>query len=181
MEEYCRQMGFRHRITTPEDTQANRFTEAFMKVLVKLVHMAMVDKRDPKRAVIGYLMAYRATPHMMMGKSPAELMFGMQIQTKLLRMMPKAQGKVAEEARKTHEEERRKQKTCRDAKRGAKEKKVEIGDQVMLPQRKTTVRPPWDADPWTVTEVKGSQLRVQRGEKKRLRAKNLVKIIKQRV
>ena len=58
---------------------------------------------------------------------------------------------------------------------------MEIGDQVMLPQRKTTIKPPWDADPWTVTEVKGSQLRVQRREKRRLRAKNLVKVIKQRV
>ena len=114
-------------------------------------------------------------------KSPAELMFGRQIQMKLPRMMPKAQGKVAEEARKTHEEERRKQKTYADAKRGAKEKKVEIGDQMMLPQRKTTIKPLWDADPWTFTEVKGSQLRVKQGEKQRLRAKNLVKIIKHRV
>ena len=58
---------------------------------------------------------------------------------------------------------------------------MEIGDQVMLPQRKTTIKPPWDADPWTVKDVKGSQLMVQRGEKKRLRAKNLVKLVKQRV
>ena len=38
---------------------------------------------------------------------------------------------------------------------------------------KVLVKPPWDADPWTVTEVKGSQLRVQRGEKQQLRANNL--------
>ena len=46
----------------------------------------------------------------MTGKSPAELMFGRQIPTKLPRIMPKAQGKVAEEVRKTHKEVRKKQK-----------------------------------------------------------------------
>ena len=73
MEEYCQRMGFRHRITTPEDAQANGFAEAFVKVLVKLVHTAVVEKRDPKKAVNRYLMAYRATPHRMMRKNLVEI------------------------------------------------------------------------------------------------------------
>ena len=85
MEEYCHRMGFRHRITTPEDAQANGFTEAFPKVLVKLVHMAVVEKRDPKRVVNWYLISYWNTPHRMTGKSLAQLMFGRQIQMKLPR------------------------------------------------------------------------------------------------
>ena len=112
-------MGFRHQITTPEDAQANGFAEAFVKVLVKVVHTAVVERRDPKKAVNRYLMAYRATPHRMANKSPAELMFGRQIQMKLLRLTPKDQGKMAQEERKMHEEERRKQKAHTDAKRGA--------------------------------------------------------------
>ena len=47
-----------------------------MKVLVKLLHTAVVEKTDPKRTVQRYLMAYRATTHRMTGKSLAELMFG---------------------------------------------------------------------------------------------------------
>ena len=31
---------------------------------------------------------------------------------------------------------------------------MKIGDQVIPLQRKTTIKPPWDVDPWTVTEVK---------------------------
>ena len=58
---------------------------------------------------------------------------------------------------------------------------MKVADEVMLQQKKTTSNPPWDADPWTVTEVKGSQVTVQRGDKKRHRAKNLIKLVKQRV
>ena len=43
-----------------------------MKILVKLVHTALVEKRDPRKMVSLYLMAYRATPHKVTGRSPAE-------------------------------------------------------------------------------------------------------------
>ena len=48
----------------------------------------------------------------------------------------------------------------------------------MLAQKKTTTKPPWDADPWRVKEVKGSQITVTRGNKERRHAKNLVKVVK---
>ena len=48
----------------------------------------------------------------------------------------------------------------------------------MLAQKKTTTKPPWDADLWRVKEVKGSQITVTRGNKERRHAKNLVKVVK---
>ena len=134
-----------NRITTPEDAQANAFAAAFMKMLVKLLHAAVMEKADPNRVVQRYLMAYRATPHRMTGKSPAELIFGHQIQTKLPRMLPKAQGRADEELRQTQEEERRQQKAYTDA----KVKEMKVADEVMqmLPQKKTTTKPPLDVDP----------------------------------
>ena len=69
-------------------------------------------------------MAYRATPHRMMWKSPTELMFGYQIHTKLWSLPPKAQGKIHKEARQTREEQRAKKKAYADAKRDAKEKVI---------------------------------------------------------
>ena len=95
-------------------------------------------------------MAYRATRHRMTGKSPAELMFGRRIQTKLPRLLPKAQGTTNREARQTHEEQRAKQKAYTDAKLGAKV--IQVGDDVMLAQKKTTTKPSWGADPWEVKE-----------------------------
>ena len=76
-------MGVEHHTTTPEDAQANGFAEAFVKILVKLVHKALVEKRDPRKMVSRYLMTYRATPHKVTGRSPAELLFNRKIRTKL--------------------------------------------------------------------------------------------------
>ena len=48
---FAQNMGFTHRQTTPESAQANGFAEIFVKTLVKLIHTAVANKKDPKRAV----------------------------------------------------------------------------------------------------------------------------------
>ena len=88
---FAQNMGFTHRRTTPESAQANGFAEIFVKTLVKLIHTAVADKKDPRRAVQSYLMAYRATPHTVTGRSPAELLFNRSIQTKLPRALREEQ------------------------------------------------------------------------------------------
>ena len=40
-----------------------------------------------------------------------------------------------------------------------------MGNDIMLAQKKTTTIPPWDADPWRVKKVRGSQITVTRGNK----------------
>ena len=177
---YSKRMGFKHHITTPEDAQANGFAEAFVKVLCKLVHTAVAEGRDPKKALNSYLMAYRATPHRTTGVSPAELLFGRKIQTRLPQRAKKAEGKVVDEARKNHEERRHKQKQYADKKRKAQDKDINPGDKVMIQQRKTNTKPPWDPKPYTVTETRGAQVKVKRDGVERLRAKNHVKPIKER-
>ena len=51
----------------------------------------------------------------------------------------------------------------------------------MIQQRKSTIKTPWDPRPYTVTQVKGSQVEVQRGEEVKRRALNLIKKIKFRM
>ena len=127
-QQYCQRMGVDHRITTPEDAQANGFSEAFVKIMVKLVHTAVVERRDPRKMVSSYLMAYRATPHKVTGRSPAELLFNRKIRTKMpgLRV----------------QQEKLKQKTYADEKRKAQIKVVRPGDRVMVQQKKSTVKTP---------------------------------------
>ena len=82
-QEYCQRMGMEHHITTPEDAQANGFAEAFVKIMVKLVHTAVIEKQDPRKRVNKFLLAFRATPHKVTGRSPAELPYGRKTMTKL--------------------------------------------------------------------------------------------------
>ena len=67
-----------------------------------------------------------------------------------------------------------------DKRHKVKEKKVEIGDEIMLQQQKTTTRSPFDPDTYKVKEVKGSSVVAERRGRELFRAKNLIKVVKQR-
>ena len=57
----------------------------------------------------------------------------------------------------------------RDKRKTAQEKTVKPGDKVLVAQRKTTTKPPFDPNPYTIKEVKGTQVTVERGKGKRRR------------
>ena len=50
----------------------------------------------------------------------------------------------------------------------------------MVQQKKSTIKTPWDPNPYTVTQVNGSQVQLKRGDEVKRRAVNLVKKIKWR-
>ena len=85
--------GFKIRPCTPEHTQANSIAERFMQVLVKVVHTAIAMGQDPKVEVRRMLLNYRNTPHALTGKTPAELMIGRQIKTRIPTVMKRANRK----------------------------------------------------------------------------------------
>ena len=67
-----------------------------------------------------------------------------------------------------------------DKRNKTKEKKLEVGDEIMLQQQKTTTRTPFDPDTYKVKEIKGSSVVAERRGRELLRAKNLIKVVKQR-
>ena len=176
----AKRMGFYHHITTPENPQANGFVEVFQKVLVKMVHTAVVEKQDPKRVVHRYLANYRAAPQKTTGKSPYELMFNRKMMTKLPQAPIKPNQKLDQEVRKKHDAAKAKKKEYDDHRRKAKEKVINVGDEILVQQKKSSVKTPWDPVPFKVTEVKGSKLKVQKDEQVLERAKNNVKVLKPR-
>ena len=70
-----------------------------MGVLVKTIHAAKAENKDPKLEIKRRLMNYRNTPHPATGKVPAELVFRQTIKTKILRRPRLLGEKEIEEAR----------------------------------------------------------------------------------
>ena len=106
----------------------------------------------------------RATPHPTTGKSPAELMYGRKYRTRIpeISMPNPERQKLTEEARQRDHEIKQKQKTYKDNKPYVKEHQINIGDTVLLKQKKTKMSPPYDPDPFTVTDVRGHQIKAER-------------------
>jgi hypothetical protein len=101
---------------------ANGFVEVFQKVLAKMVHTAVADKKDPRKVIDRYIMAYRAAPHKTTGLSPYEMMFGRKMKTKLPQHRKKKKGSDREEARTRHDLKKGQQKEAFDRRQKTKER-----------------------------------------------------------
>ena len=181
MERYAIEKGFALTPVSPEDPKGNGFAENFVKFLCKMVHTSVIDGKDPKLEIFNYLLQYRATPHTTTGLSPAEMLFGGKIHTKLPRISVPRESEVDKEVRKKHDQKKLKQKDQHDKRHQAKEKLVEIGDQVLIQRKKSTVNSLFDLDPFTVTGVDGNKVSMERKDgTSRIRDKNQIKVVPKR-
>ena len=180
MEMYAKEMGFKMKLVTPEDPQSNGFAEAFVKILCKLIHTATVEGQDPRDALQKYLMHYRATPHPTTGISPAEMLNNRKIRTKLPHFFSTGDDADTAEIRSRHDQKKIEQKKQFDRRRKACNKDVNVGDQIIIKQAKSTTKPPFDPHPYTVTQVDGNRVNAERPGSSRRRDKNSVKVVKKR-
>ena len=67
------------------------------------------------------------------------------------------------QTRKVHDEKKNKQKEYFDKRHGAKTKDDKVGDSVLLAQQKSTIDPPFDPNPYIVSDVKGNKITSRRG------------------
>ena len=177
---FARKWGFDARPCTPEHPQANGIAERFMGVLVKVVHAAVANDQDPRVEVRRRLLNYRNTPHPSTGKTPAELMMRRQIKTRVPVLMKSTMDKVDIEAKTMDKVAREKRKSRFDSSKHAKTTEVIKGDKVLVKQKKSSIKPPFDPRPYTVTEVKGTQVTATRGGKERKRNQAKMKVVKVR-
>ena len=84
---------------TPEHPQSNRLDEKMMASLVKVVHAALTEKKDPKEEVQKFLMMYRSTPHPSTGKCPSQLLNSRKLRLKFPSFILKPEGEIHKEAR----------------------------------------------------------------------------------
>ena len=176
---YGKECGFENKPCSPEHPEGNGIAERFMATLVKVTHAAMAEGKDPRIEVQRRLLNYRNTIHPSTGKTPASLMMNRKIRTKIPALIKPIKNKVHMEARKKDAATRQERKTKLD-KRRAKDIEYKEGDKVLIKQKKTTNKPPFDPKPYTITKVEGMQITAERGDKIRVRNKAKWKLIKDR-
>ena len=72
-----------HRTSTPNWPQANGKVERQNRTLLKILKIAHSQKLNMHHELNKFLIAYRSTPHCIIGETPANLLFGRKIRTKL--------------------------------------------------------------------------------------------------
>ena len=75
--------GIAHRRTTSLWPQANGEIERQNRSILKRLRIAQAEGRNWKSEIDNFLVIYRSTPHSTTGVSPAQLLFGTLIRTKL--------------------------------------------------------------------------------------------------
>ena len=165
---YLSEHGIVHRRITPYWPQANSEVERFNRTLEKAIRAANTEGKDWKNELNTFLLNYRATAHCTTGKSPAFLLFGREIRTKIPSVntsnLPGSKSDVVDPT--IIERDRRqkaKMKKYADEKRRAASSNIKRGDQVLLKQqRKNKLSTRYDPDPYTVVGTKGTSLLLKR-------------------
>ncbi|CAB4041494.1 Uncharacterized protein K02A2.6, partial [Paramuricea clavata] len=165
---YLREHGITHRRVTPYWPQANSEVERFNRTLEKAIRAANTEGKDWKSELNTFLLNYRATAHCTTGKSPAVLLFGREIRTKLPSLntsrSPASTSPVVDPAILERDRcQKAKMKKYADEKRRAAPSNIKRGDKVLLKQeRKNKLSTKYDPDPYIVVGTKGTSLLLKR-------------------
>ncbi|XP_064468821.1 uncharacterized protein K02A2.6-like [Ornithodoros turicata] len=164
---YLRQNGIRHHRTTPLWPQANGEAERFIRSIKKTVKAAGASGSNWKEEISNYLLNYRATPHSTTGITPAELLFGRKIRTRIPEIPEK---KPHENLEKRDREKKEQMKAYADKQRHAAHHELRQGDTVLLKrQSPLSCESAYDPRPYRVIRVQGTAITAERDNKKIVR------------
>ena len=85
--QFCESNGIRRTLVAPHHPSSNGEVERFVQTFKSAIQRAKSE--DCKQALVQFLLHYRTTSHGTTGKSPAEMMFGRRIRTRLDLLHPK--------------------------------------------------------------------------------------------
>ncbi len=161
---FCEEFGIEHRKSPPLWPQANGEVEIQNKTLGKMLKIAQVEKRDWKEELQTFLLAYRSTPQSTTGASPASLMFGREIRTKLPELRPQ-ETLLDEEIRDKDWQKKIQQKMHADRQAGSESDDLKPGDKVLLKNTETgKLSPNFHPEPYTLVSKEGSEVVVESKE-----------------
>ena len=157
--------GIEHRRSPPIWPQANGEVERQNRTLLKAMKVAEAEGKRWTEELLKFLLAYRSTPQVSTGATPASLMFGREIKTKLPELKPD-KSVINESTRDRDWSQKLTHKAHADNKRGATWSPIVPGDQVLLKNTKTTgkLAPNFEPEPYTVVAKEGHQVTVKSSE-----------------
>ena len=161
IDEFLAENQIEHRTSIPLWPQANGEVERQNRSILKAVKIAHSENKNIKRELYKYLLAYHSTPHQTTGVPPATLMFSRKIRTKLPQLET-LRSKSDEEVRDRDNIAKQKGKEYSDQKRQAKLRDINVGDEVLLKQRKQNkLTPTFESQPYTVMQRNGPEIVIQ--------------------
>ena len=163
MEEYLDEMGIKHRLTTPLWPRANGEVEWQNCSLLKAMRVAHAEGRDWRLELNKFLLAYRSTPHTTTGRSPAELLYGRKMSTKLPEVADLEESEeLGYQQTRDCDAEKQIGADYADKRHHAAEKCVQEGDLVLLEKRKENkMSSHYEKEPYQVTARYGDQVQLK--------------------
>ena len=128
------------------------------------MRVAHAEKRDWRLELNKYLLAYRSSPHITTGQSPAELLFGRKLSTKLPEVadIEESEDLGNQQARDRDAEKKQVGGDHADKRHQAVEKCIQEGDFVLLEKRKENkLSPHYEKEPYQVTARHGDQVQLK--------------------
>ena len=167
VEEFLDELGIKHKRTIPLWPRANGQVERQNRSLLKAMRAAQAEGKPWQQELQKYLLAYRSTNHTTTGVSPAELLYGRNIRTK----MPEFEGAEEEEERSGTTDQQARDQDAEQKQRGAEaankraaESDVAEGDKVLLlKQKQNKLSTMYDPEPYSVVSKSGDLVVIERG------------------
>ncbi|CAB3999022.1 Neural cell adhesion molecule 1, partial [Paramuricea clavata] len=164
-EDFLTESGIQHRKSPPLWPQANGEVERENRTLLKSLKVAHVENKKWKDELNKFLLAYRTTPHSTTGVSPAFMMFGRELTTKLPELRPD-KNILNESIRDRDWNKEVAGKEYADKHRQANQNPINPGEKVLLKNSKTSGKldPKFETKPYIVQTKEGQELTVKSDE-----------------
>ncbi|XP_043201222.1 uncharacterized protein LOC122370009 isoform X7 [Amphibalanus amphitrite] len=92
-ETFCKQLGMRHLLTAPLSAKSNGLAERCVQTVKQGLRKQKHGSMDTK--ICRFLFAYRTSPHSTTAQTPAELMMGRRLRTRMDCLLPDLQDRVS--------------------------------------------------------------------------------------
>ncbi|GFR80235.1 transposon Ty3-G Gag-Pol polyprotein [Elysia marginata] len=163
---FAKKLGFHHRKITPLWPEANGEAERFVRTVNKFIHTCESENVSWKEELPNFLRQFRSTPHSSTGVSPHEALTGRKMTTSFPEIHIEMDSSSSTRYNLAMKDftSKAKQKEFADHTRKTQPHSLNVGDTVLIRQKKTNkLTPPYIPKPYRITDVKGSMVTAKRG------------------